>query len=290
MKGMSIDSDDITVFKRGLTLALPGLKKLLNLEGSRRVNTDNKPNIADFYIDHMLMPNLSGAQWKGVYRVLVSYTQLDKPDEIWRPYTKLLHQLPYIQFNTLNFSDTGKFTTAVHKLTRQLMIPAKFRVTSAISQNAIDQILPNLKRGGLRYFDKKYLLIFSTHNNGIHYQLTAVDWEKNRLISFESVETKRENPKYPHVLISLLNYTASELGEHVNIPKDKRSDQMFPNVSAQKDLRSCGFYTLINAKYFAHRVLTIFRNREVQQLKKHLAIELLRNRLFPIFDEETLVN
>ncbi|KAI3386577.1 hypothetical protein SNEBB_009491 [Seison nebaliae] len=217
----------------------------------------------------MLVPFLNDEKWIRTYDTLFS----EKADLAIMPY------------NIFPYEVTNDWTTKAYQKTRRSTTPIVIE-----NDNESEQIMRTLAGkivGKEKGFQERYQVIFSTDSYGFHYLLVVLDLEKGVLITYESCKNKpRMTDINANYLVHLLGTLITELD--IPVPYSAITDKhhkweiMVPHTSSQSDLRSCGFYTLINLKYLAHRIMPIFKNREILQLKFLLGYELYRKKLFPL--------
>ncbi|KAI3389825.1 hypothetical protein SNEBB_007948 [Seison nebaliae] len=255
-------------------------------------------------ISHILMPNVPSEKWKDSIIGLGSEMTMKDHEKMLLPYKTLLDGLPYVKFNLLDFAAGTKLTSDVHYFIFENGA-GPINMTSGIPKQIERRFYLKMKRTKFNFFTERFLLIYGAIDEDYHFLLYVVDLEKGKLISLDSLTPNAVtdsdssddssesavnsiiNLKEATFLLRTISTTAKKLDQTQRFQclhdKDYEWSLAIPRVALQKDDYSCGFYALINMKYFGHQIIPVYRNREVYQLKLVIAYEILRKKLFEMF-------
>ncbi|KAI3387476.1 hypothetical protein SNEBB_005923 [Seison nebaliae] len=288
--GYHIYNIDMVVGKRNLTDILQHLPELSvtkrKLDDYRSFNyiPNRRHSDIDEELNYLLYPSIPHFLWKDGYNEICSDSKLNQPDFVYVPIMKLLSQLSYIKVGTLEYEISYGFTSRIVDL-MSLDFDELFNDTKTI--NLMNSFVPALTTSEFQIFNQRFLAFFGTLDAGLHYTLHVLDLDEGYLISFESIKYfPRLNHMYVERLVQLLQETAKRLNIVTNFKafENKKFEWQlkYPHTSEQKDNTNCGFYVVMNMKFFSHRILTKFKNRAILQFKFLTAYEILRNKLFPL--------
>ncbi|KAI3380606.1 hypothetical protein SNEBB_006709 [Seison nebaliae] len=177
-------TSEISLRRRNRTqpISLRGLKVYLR----NYFDYTKQTNEADIYINKILIQKVTGRNWKDYYDTICSDMGIHRAemvDKIWSPYSELIKLGSEIAFSVLSVDSSNDFTGRIDRGLQQISLPV---LDSFESKRAIKEMVVQLK--DKQVFNDNFLLMINSGTD-THFSLYAFDFQKERLISFESVDS-----------------------------------------------------------------------------------------------------